>query len=215
MKIRPIAAVLCFATFALADAGKTVNADVDKVTADGKVRVELHGGSLAGVYPGDKGFFVKDGVKVDGSDFPIDRVDESLAWASTSYKTEAELPSKKLRVTTSRTCARGGARPETAESDDTRNGRKPAAGFAFAKVIAAEKVHNTKIRVTIDKGSDDGVLPASSGYALGAGEGRPFAQYVGVEWVEAKKASLTVDAGNADEMLAKVKRIAYEKLACK
>lgn len=198
---------------------KTVDTSVDNVEVkDGKAQVSLAAGLYQGVLPGDKGFFLKEGEKAPGSEFTIDRIDETHSFASTVFSSSDDMRAKasiKTRLTTTRTCPRGGARPELFDSKEVREGAQPAEGFAFAKVIASARVDKTQISFTIDKGADDGVLPSSSGYALTAGPGRPLAQYVSISWVGAKTAGGTVNAGDADQMLKNVKRIGYERLICK
>jgi len=214
-----LSAVVLSAAPGLAQSSRPTDVDVDKVEIkDGKARVQFaSSGTDRGVLPGDKGYFVKDGAKVAGSEFTIDRVDDSLGFASTSFKSAEDLRAQtsfKALIAATRTCGRGGARPNLFDSRDVAQGNQPAEGFAFAKVTAAERVHKTRITFTIDKGSDDGVHPRSSGYALLAGPGRPLAQYVAINWVTAKTAGGTVDAGDADKMLEEVKRIGYERVAC-
>ena len=219
MKFRTLATVLLTATIGFAQAGKTLdNAKVDKSEMkDGKVRVSIIAGQSQGVYIGDKGYFVKDGTKVENSDFEIDRMDDSRAFATTVFKSVDDMhaqTSLSTRIAKSKTCPRGGARPDLFDNEDIREGRQPAQGFAFANVVSAEKVHKSEIRVVIDKGFDDGVMPSSSAYASPA-SGRALSGYAGVEWVEAKKTSLTITAIVADDVLPKVKRIGYEKITCK
>jgi hypothetical protein len=225
MNIRKLSALgLLVSTFLVAAHGaaetpKTLDVRVDKVDVkEGKVHAALRSGSGQNILPGDKGFFTKDGSKVEGSDFEIDRVGESLAFAKTGFKSNEELraqTSMKTRITTTHTCPRGGGVRPNLDDKEVSMGQEPAEGFAFAKVTASSKVHKTEIEFTIDKGSDDGVLPSSAGYALLSGEGRTLAYYVHIEWVSAKTAGGKVTAGDADAMMEKVKRIAFQRLVCK
>ncbi len=226
MKITAAPLAVALATVLAAGSGraqssptKTIDTSVDSVEVkDDKAYVSLSSGLYQSVLPGDQGFFLKDGEKAPGSEFTIDRIDETHSFARTLFRSSDDLRAKastKARLVTTRTCPRGGARPELFDSKSVKEGAQPAEGFAFAKVIASARVHKTRISFTIDKGADDGVLPSSSGYALTAGPGRPLAQYVGISWVSAKTAGGTVDAGDADQMLQNVKRIGYERLICK
>lgn len=223
MKIRTIstlgilATLLAVALPGSAQSAKTVDGKVDGIDmADGKVRAAVLTGYGQNVMPGDKGFFLKDGEKVDGSEFEVDRIDERLAFVKTKFKSAEDLraqTSKKARISVApRTCPRGGKRPEL-DDKEVRAGKEPADGFAFASVKSAEKIHKSKIRVTIDKGSNDGVLPGSSGYALG--EDRMLAGHFGVESVAAKTATITVEAVEADKAIGEIKKVAFERLVCK
>jgi hypothetical protein len=225
MKTRTLSGLALLASTLLAtvpgfaQSSKTVEPSVDNVEVkDGKARVSLSSGLYQGVLPGDKGFFTKDGEKVAGSDFEIDRIDDTHAWANTVFPTGEDLrarTSAKARIAATRTCPRGGARPNLFDDKEVTPGTQPAEGFAFAKVTSVARVHKSEISFTIDKGTDDGVLPSSSAYALAAGPGRPLAPYVSISWVTAKTAGGTVTAGDADELLKIVKRIGYERLVCK
>lgn len=226
MKMTAAPLALAFATLLAAGSGmaqsaptKTIDVNVDNVEVkDGKAQVSLSAGLYGGVLPGDKGFFLKDGEKLAGSEFTIDRIDETHSFASTIFSSSDDLRAKasiKTRVVTTRTCPRGGARPELFDSKEVREGQQPAEGFAFGKVIASARTDKTQITFTIDKGVDDGVLPSSSGYALGAGPGRALSGYVSISWATAKTAGGTMNASDADQMLKNVKRIGYERLICK
>jgi hypothetical protein len=213
-----LSSILCITAHGLAGSGKTLDASVEAVEMkEGKVQATVLSGANQNVLPGDKGFFIKDGEKVQGSEFEIDRVDDRLAWTKTGFKAIDDVRSQtsmKTRIVATRTCTRGGGRRFELSPREVAQGQQPAEGFVFAKVTSAERVHKTRIRVTIDKGTDDGVLPSSSAYALPS-SGKPLAQYVSVDSVAAKTAVIIVDAGDADMLLKNVKRIAFERLTCK
>lgn len=208
---------LVFAAHGAAQPSKAVDARVEKIdAAGGTVRAALGAGSVQNVLPGDKGFFLKDGAKVAGSEFEIDRVEERLASAPTHFSSPEEARSQtsmRARVTTTHSCPRGGARPKL-DHKEALQGEEPAEGFVFANVTSTERVHKTRIAFTIDKGADDGVLPQSSAYGALAGAGRLPSGYVHITWVSAKTAGGIVDAGDADKLAATVKRIAFEHLVC-
>lgn len=212
-----LATLMAVAVPGSAQSAKTLDGKVDGMEmADGKVRATLITGYGQAVMPGDKGFFLKDGEKVAGSEFEVDRIDERSAFVKTGFKSPAELraqTSKKARISVAtRKCPRGGKRPEF-DDKETRDGKEPAEGFAFANVKSAEKVHKSKIRVIVDKGTNDGVLPGSTGYAVG--DERRLSGYMGVESVGAKTATIVIDAVEADKAVGEVKRIAFERLICK
>jgi hypothetical protein len=224
MKIRSLSALGFLTATVLvglpgsAQSPKTVDSDVDKVeVAEGKVRATIASGAVHSVLPGDKGFFLKDGAKVEGSEFEIDRVEDRLALFKTGFTKVEDARSQtslKVRITTTRTCPRNNLTRPNLDDKAASEGKEPAPGFAFAKVTSAEKVHKTKIKFTIDKGTDDGVLPSSVAYSLKDGPGRTNAYYTTMDQVAAKTATGFADAGDADEMLKNVKRIGFQRVVC-
>ena len=213
-----LASTFLLATQGVADTSKTVDARLEKLdVAEGHVRATVLGGTNQQVFPGDKGFLTKDGSKIENSDFEVDRVDDRLSFAKTTFSKLDELPARTslvAHITTTRKCPRGGKRPDLFEAA-VAQGKEPAEGFAFAKVTSTAIEHKSQISFTIDKGADDGVMPTSSTYALKDGAPRPVSGYSGITWVAAKTAGGTVSAGDAQELAKNVKRIGYERITCR
>lgn len=214
-----LVSTLLVAAHGSAQSSKTVDVRVGGVDiTQGKVRAAMLSGANQGLLPGDKGFFTKDGKKVDGSDFEVYRVSDRVAWAMTRFPTTDELrfrTSLQTRITKTRTCASAGAKKPSFDDRETALGRKPPQGFGFATVIWAEKVTDTEISITIDKGTEDGVMPSSSSYALLPGVGAPLPYVVDIKWVTATTAGGSVTAGNAESLEKLVRRIGYERVVCK
>jgi hypothetical protein len=190
---------IAFTLFAATDgsaaprASKTLDMRVGGVSIEqGKVRAALLSGADQGILPGDKGFFTKDGQKVPGSDFEVQRVGGRIAWTFTSFPTVDELrfrTSLTARVTApSRTCT----------------GR----GTHMAAVTSTARESDSSFFFTLDKGTADGLMP-SSVVAIKDGT-------VDITWVSEKSAGGYVrGVKNPDEAAAAFRRLPYEQVQCK
>jgi hypothetical protein len=173
---------------------KTLDVRVGGVSVEqGKVKAALLSGADQGIMPGDKGFFTKDGRKVPGSDFEVQRIGDRVAWAFTGFPTVDELrfrTSLTARVSTpARRCTGGG----TKLAEVTSTARESDASFSF----------------TIDKGARDGLMP-SSVVALDDKSGT-----VDIRWVSANSAGGYVrGVANPDEAAKRFQRIVYQAIAC-
>ena len=190
---------LAFTLFAATDgsaaprASKTLDVRVGGVSVEqGKVRAALLSGAEQGILPGDKGFFTKDGQKVAGSDFEVQRIGGRVAWTFTRFPTVDELrfrTSLTARVTSpARTCT--------------------SKGTKIAKVTSAVRESDTSFDFTIDKGTDDGVMPAS---VAAAPEGT-----LDFTWVTNSDAGGYVrGVKNPDAAAKAFEKVVYESITCK
>lgn len=191
---------IAFTLFAATDgsaapraSAKTLDVRVGGVSIEqGKVRAALLSGADQGILPGDKGFFTKDGQKVAGSDFEVQRIGGRVAWAFTRFPTVDELrfrTSLTARVTTpARTCT--------------------SRGTKIAKVTSAIKESDSSFYFTIDKGTDEGLMPSS---VTTVDEGT-----IDFAWVTAGDAGGYVrGVKNPDQAASALKRVVYESITCK
>lgn len=181
--------------FAASRASKTIDVRVGGVSIEqGKVNAALLSGADQGILPGDKGYFTKDGQKVPSSDFEVKRVGGRVAWTVTPFPTIDVMrfrTSLTTRVTTpQRTCTRKGTR--------------------LANVTSTAREGDTSIYFTIDKGTDDGVMP-SSGFAMQGTSGT-----IELRWVSETNAGGYVrGVANPDEAAKAFRRLGYEVITCK
>jgi hypothetical protein len=214
-----LTSVLLAAGHGSAGPSETVDARVGNVDiTQGKVRAAFLRGAQQDVLPGDKGFFTKAGAKVPGSDFEVYRVGDRLAWTMTSFATFDELrfrTSLSARITTTRTCKTGGKKADFGEKG-VATGRNPPKGFEFATVMTAEPHGDTSIVFTIDKGTADGVMPSSTGYAIMPGTGMPQPYAIDITWVTATTAGGYVHGVPSSEEASKtIRKLGYEIVTCK
>lgn len=190
---------IAFTLFASTDgsaaprASKTLDVRVGGVSIEqGKVRTALLSGEQQGILPGDKGFFTKDGQKVPGSDFEVQRIGGRLAWTFAPFRTLDELrfrTSLTARITTpARTCTSKGTKMATV----TSTARESDSSFYF----------------TLDKGTDDGVMPSSVAAVQNG--------YLDLAWVSEKSAGGYIrGVQNPDEAANAFRRLPYEAIQCK
>jgi hypothetical protein len=176
-----------------ARAPKTLDVRVGSVSIEkGKVNAALLSGADQGIMPGDRGFFTKNGQKVAGSEFEVQRIGDRIAWTVTGFPTTDEL-----RFRTSLT-----ARVTSPERTCTSKGTK------IAHVLSARRESDSSIFFTIDKGAQDGVMPKST-VASEVGT-------VDITLVGANTASGIVrDVANPDEAANAFRRIVYESFVCR
>lgn len=159
----------------------------------GKVNAALLSGEQQGILPGDKGFFTKNGQKVPGSEFEVSRIGGRVAWTVTSFPTPDTL-----RFKTSLT-ARITAPIRVCTSKGTK----------IAVVMSARKESDTSIYFTIDKGTQDGVMPSS--IIAGPGEGATE-----LSWVTPTSAGGYVRGISDPEAVAtSFRKTAFESITCK
>jgi hypothetical protein len=228
MKPRSILAVPAFVAAAVsagqvsAEPVSTAVINVDHV--DGKARAMFNDGQRDGVMPGDRGWFLnREGAKV-GSDFEIFKVTDRSAVAITAYPSIAALQASvlgpgggqlKARIAITRSCTAGGKKPSF-DTPDVASGRFPPKGFTFATVTSTALQTDTSFAFTIDKGTDSGVLPASSAYAVLAGTGTPQPYAVDVTWATKTTAGGFVkNVANADDMQKTARKLGVEVGSCK
>lgn len=174
-------------------ASKTLDVRVGGVSIEqGKVRAALLSGADQGILPGDKGFFTKDGQKVPGSEFEVQRIGPRVAWTFAPFPTIDTMrfrTSLTTRVTTpARTCTSRGTKMATV----TSTAREGDSAFYF----------------TLDKGTDDGLMPSS---VIAAPEGS-----VDITWVSAGSAGGYVrGVKNPDDAAGAFRRAVYESITCK
>lgn len=179
------------ATHVSAEGASTVKAKLSDSQPDsGKIRVQLTpAGEQQGVMPGDKGYFLRDGKKIASkANFEVLKIKSKEAHVMTAFTSLSELPSKpsslEALITTSRRCAARGAKPSFAGAPQpVVLGQTPPHGFAFATVTSTAKATDSTYEITIDKGSDDGVMPSSSAYLVQPGLGTPHPYKVDIVWV--------------------------------
>lgn len=174
--------------------GKTLDVRVGGVSIEkGKVNVALLSGEQQGILPGDKGFFTKNGQKVPGSDFEVQKIGGRVAWTVTSFPTIDDMrfrTSLMTKVTTpARTCTSKGSK--------------------VAVVMSARKETDSSIYFTIDKGTQDGVMPSS----VLAGPGVGVAE---LTWVTPNAAGGYVrNVANPDDAANEFRKTAVETFICK
>lgn len=175
-------------------ASKTLDVRVGSYSIEqGRVNAALLSGEQQGILPGDKGFFTKNGQKVPGSDFEVNKIGGRVAWTVTSFPTPDTL-----RFKTSLT-----ARITTPIRVCTSKGTK------VAVVMSARKESDTSIYFTIDKGTQDGVMPSS--VIAGPGEGATE-----LTWVTPTAAGGYVrGVSNPEEVATAFRKTAFESITCK
>lgn len=187
--------VLSVSDGAAAPRAKTLDVRVGATSVEqGKVRAALLSGAEQGILPGDKGFFMKDGQKVPGSDFEVQRIGGRVAWAMTDFSSLADINARTslmVRVTApARKCT--------------------SKGTKIARVVSTERQGDTAFYFTIDKGTKDGLMPASA-LAIGGKSGS-----IDLQWVSPTGAGGWVrGVSDSDEAAKALRSVAYESITCR
>jgi len=209
--------VLFAATHGSAAPPKTLDVRVGAADIhEGKVRAALLSGANQGLYPGDRGYFTKNGARIRGTDFVVDRVSDRVAWTMAPFPTLDAMrwTSLQVKVVPTHTCGAGGQKP-VIDTPAAIAGRTPPKGFLFASVRSAERADESTVTFTIDKGTEDGVVPSSTAYALLEGTGMPMPVTVDITWVTKSTAGGVVRGlPDANATARTVRRLGVERVRC-
>jgi len=230
-RVAALSALVLVAGSAAADQGDTVRADtVATEKFDGATMhsvATLNVGAKDGVVPGAKAHF-RDANGGKLVDFTIERVTSQSAFGLTPLSIGELNRLVPAAVVSTRKCHHKGAKPDY-KDPDVALGKTPPPGFLFAKIVLAsteqgsqggETVPSGGLRLQLDKGFDDQVLPGAAVYVVMPGMGTPYvgAGSFDLKWATASKSGghLKGFVGTAEAWRSKLagQRVAIERVHC-